>query len=123
MCYVIFFFKQKMAYEIKECDWSSDVCSSDLTFANLTGVLSACTNETIYIDVPLDFDYGTGAAVGNTTVYLNYTKTEVEQDRFNDSSTTKNFTLTSIQYAYFKLDRSEERRAGKECRSRCPPYH
>ena len=26
----IFFFKQKTAYEIKECDWSSDVCSSDL---------------------------------------------------------------------------------------------
>src|SRR6056300_401896 len=29
---VIFFFKQKTAYEISECDWSSDVCSSDLIF-------------------------------------------------------------------------------------------
>ena len=29
--FIIFFFKQKTAYEIKECDWSSDVCSSDLT--------------------------------------------------------------------------------------------
>ena len=28
--YIFFFFKQKTAYEIKECDWSSDVCSSDL---------------------------------------------------------------------------------------------
>ena len=28
----LFFFKQKTAYEIKECDWSSDVCSSDLLF-------------------------------------------------------------------------------------------
>ena len=27
---VIFFFKQKTAYEIYQCDWSSDVCSSDL---------------------------------------------------------------------------------------------
>src|ERR1051326_1290720 len=27
----LFLFKQKTAYEIKECDWSSDVCSSDLT--------------------------------------------------------------------------------------------
>ena len=26
----VVFFKQKTAYEIKECDWSSDVCSSDL---------------------------------------------------------------------------------------------
>src|ERR1051326_8102961 len=29
-CLFFFFFKQKTAYEIKECDWSSDVCSSDL---------------------------------------------------------------------------------------------
>ena len=28
-----FFFKQKTAYEIYQCDWSSDVCSSDLFFA------------------------------------------------------------------------------------------
>ena len=27
---VFFFFKQKTAYEIVDCDWSSDVCSSDL---------------------------------------------------------------------------------------------
>ena len=25
-----FFFKQKTAYEVVDCDWSSDVCSSDL---------------------------------------------------------------------------------------------
>src|SRR3546814_4353063 len=29
MC-VIFFFKQKTAYEMRISDWSSDVCSSDL---------------------------------------------------------------------------------------------
>ena len=28
--FVFFFFKQKTAYEIYQCDWSSDVCSSDL---------------------------------------------------------------------------------------------
>ena len=28
---LFFFFKQKTAYEIYQCDWSSDVCSSDLT--------------------------------------------------------------------------------------------
>src|SRR5210317_508250 len=26
-----FFFKQTTAYEFSECDWSSDVCSSDLS--------------------------------------------------------------------------------------------
>src|SRR3546814_7462504 len=30
MCSVIFFFKQKTAYEMRISDWSSDVCSSDL---------------------------------------------------------------------------------------------
>ena len=29
LCF-FFFFKQKTAYEILTCDWSSDVCSSDL---------------------------------------------------------------------------------------------
>ena len=29
LCF-FFFFKQKTAYEIYQCDWSSDVCSSDL---------------------------------------------------------------------------------------------
>src|SRR3546814_2065693 len=30
---VVFFFKQKTAYEMRISDWSSDVCSSDLTVA------------------------------------------------------------------------------------------
>src|SRR3546814_4620819 len=29
---VMFFFKQKTAYEMRISDWSSDVCSSDLIF-------------------------------------------------------------------------------------------
>src|SRR3546814_6870848 len=31
MCFFVFFFKQKTAYEMRISDWSSDVCSSDLT--------------------------------------------------------------------------------------------
>src|SRR5881275_3625155 len=30
-----FFFKQKTAYEIVPCDWSSDVCSSDLPLGEI----------------------------------------------------------------------------------------
>src|SRR3546814_6508082 len=32
---VFFFFKQKTAYEMRISDWSSDVCSSDLTRKSL----------------------------------------------------------------------------------------
>src|SRR3546814_5954249 len=38
MSYVIFFFKQKTAYEMRISDWSSDVCSSDLDLLKLAGV-------------------------------------------------------------------------------------
>src|SRR3546814_1801272 len=31
LCTCFFFFKQKTAYEMRISDWSSDVCSSDLT--------------------------------------------------------------------------------------------
>src|SRR3546814_6283801 len=34
LCLIFFFFKQKTAYEMRISDWSSDVCSSDLWFAN-----------------------------------------------------------------------------------------
>src|SRR3546814_19701665 len=33
---VVFFFKQKTAYEMRISDWSSDVCSSDLPLKNLS---------------------------------------------------------------------------------------
>src|SRR6187549_293700 len=38
---LFFFFKQKTAYEIGWCDWSSDVCSSDLREAELARELLA----------------------------------------------------------------------------------
>src|SRR3546814_9136521 len=34
-CHVVFFFKQKTAYEMRISDWSSDVCSSDLSAIGL----------------------------------------------------------------------------------------
>src|SRR3546814_5601331 len=37
---MFFFFKQKTAYEMRISDWSSDVCSSDLTALSLRGTIS-----------------------------------------------------------------------------------
>src|SRR3546814_8984485 len=36
---LFFFFKQKTAYEMRICDWSSDVCSSDLNKEGLVGAV------------------------------------------------------------------------------------
>ena len=45
--FFFFFFKQKTAYEIVDCDWSSDVCSSDLLYpSHIMDVL----------EMPLDAD-------------------------------------------------------------------
>src|SRR5919198_5565707 len=37
---LVFFFKQKTAYEIVSRDWSSDVCSSDLVLCDVDGLKS-----------------------------------------------------------------------------------
>ena len=38
---ILFFFKQKTAYEIRPRDWSSDVCSSDLCNSRSWGLFHA----------------------------------------------------------------------------------
>src|SRR3546814_1354945 len=74
-----FFFKQKTAYEMRISDWSSDVCSSDLSL------------DLFEQEPRLDQARAIGALLAE------------------------------------RLERSEERRVGKECvstcRSRWSPYH
>src|SRR3546814_2655861 len=60
---IIFFFKQKTAYEMRISDWSSDVCSSDLYIApgkpqqngyveSFNGRLrDECLNETLFVSL------------------------------------------------------------------------
>src|SRR5256885_13014509 len=83
-CYSFFFFSSRRRHTRLQGDWSSDVCSSDLSF-NRDGVggfpprhLTLAWYRQLFADAPL-WD-----AVAN---------------------------------------RSEERRVGKECRSRWSPYH
>ena len=51
-----FFFKQKTAYEIKECDWSSDVCSSDLSvsFCQASKVLTTEVDKSVAVNAHLN---------------------------------------------------------------------
>src|SRR3546814_8602392 len=45
---LLFFFKQKTAYEMRISDWSSDVCSSDLAHRKITRAKQA------YVAHPID---------------------------------------------------------------------
>src|SRR3546814_13417180 len=46
-----FFFKQKTAYEMRISDWSSDVCSSDLTAGGLMNTDTVTVRPDVTLDV------------------------------------------------------------------------
>src|SRR5260370_26771026 len=75
-----FFFSSRRRHTRFKCDWSSDVCSSDLVSAD-------------------------GPIPGSKSVYL--------------PSSVAGYSSTNAEIS----QRSEERRVGKECRSRWSPYH
>src|SRR3546814_10416433 len=98
MCFM--FFKQKTAYEMRISDWSSDVCSSDLSqWVELEPPGKDSTHWDFRLLDEVLFDF-LEASKGHTSI-LNF--------------------CTIPQW------RSEERRVGKECvstcRSRWSPYH
>src|SRR3546814_10837540 len=53
--FVFFFFKQKTAYELRISDWSSDVCSSDLSpprYFSMVFALAGDSTMTSFITFP-----------------------------------------------------------------------
>src|SRR3546814_6021271 len=106
-----FFFTQKTAYEMRISDWSSDVCSSDLmefAYQVETGLPSRIALYDAMIGVI------EGASAGNRAAEVAY-------------ASTVGGLKNGLKRARGELDRSEERREGKECvrtcRPRWSPYH
>src|SRR3546814_2007511 len=103
--FILFFFKQKTAYEVRISDWSSDVCSSDLQRER--GRQHGKPADEAH--VPLvrgQSGHGDGAdSLGTTAIGAG----------------------RAAGGAASMASRSEERRVGKEgvstCRSRWSPYH
>src|SRR3546814_12020490 len=58
-CWYVFFFKQKTAYEMRISDWSSDVCSSDLS----RSFISAIPTSVFFDALATRFDAVKGAAL------------------------------------------------------------
>src|SRR5258707_3525814 len=98
---VVFFFSSRRRHTRYWRDWSSDVCSSDLVGGNL--------ELRVRYQVEAEFEIPSNALSGRSPWDLMQGFTRLDGD-----------TGTSA------LDgslRSEERRVGKECRSRWSPYH
>src|SRR5256885_3736931 len=99
-CAFFFFFSSRRRHTRLQGDWSSDVCSSDLGYGE---AISGLTNGSHYvIDTSRN---GAGPAPDSPLDWCN------PSGRALGAPPT---TATA---------RSEERRVGKECRSRWSPYH
>src|SRR3546814_5158012 len=105
MIILLFFFKQKTAYEMRISDWSSDVCSSDLfnERIRIAGTLIDDDALAALLEEALDHADGLEASffeVTTAVAFLAFARTPADA-------------------------RSEERRVGKEwvspCRSRWSP--
>src|SRR5256886_8510241 len=95
-CFFFFFFSSRRRHTRFDCDWSSDVCSSDLSR---------------YRD-PAEL------AVWEARDPLLRLRRFLEREGLADRT-----FLGEVDAAAETLARSEERRVGKECRSRWSPYH
>src|SRR5438034_3266016 len=99
LCLCLFFFSSRRRHTRSLCDWSSDVCSSDLNS-----------------NPPEDFD--TGGEIYKVkldgTVIGKFGKAGKRPKEFG--------SVNSLD-CRSENSRSEERRVGKECRSRWSPAH
>src|SRR2546430_9448906 len=95
----LFFFSSRRRHTRFDCDWSSDVCSSDL--------------------VVVTVDKGQNVYVGNDPVNMHRLGATV-LERLKGAETAPVYIRCDQAVSF---GRSEERRVGKECRSRWSPYH
>src|SRR3712207_7867780 len=91
--FFFFFFSSRRRHTRYWRDWSSDVCSSDLTDSLMPRVNG-----------------------------LQLVR-KLRESQDPELSTLPIIMLTSRQGEHDIIERSEERRVGKECRSRWSPYH
>src|SRR5256886_8920890 len=99
LSFFFFFFSSRRRHTRFDCDWSSDVCSSDLLSA-IRLLLAALKQREVDERIELsDADV------------LSVVEKLIKQRR------------ESIAQFEKAARRSEERRVGKECRSRWSPYH
>src|SRR2546430_6033863 len=103
MILLCFFFSSRRRHTIFDCDWSSDVCSSDLTVDRFKlADVSICIFDVYEAKVLWDG--------------------KVRQILVDEADAEPLVGMRLLKGHELKM-RSEERRVGKECRSRWSPYH
>src|SRR5256885_8428877 len=105
-----FFFSSRRRHTRLQGDWSSDVCSSDLQGSRPGGRMS---------DPQRMMTIMTNTAVLDRTDAFNAERLQTIQALRDGQAD----AVRRAEAYNAKIDRSEERRVGKECRSRWSPYH
>src|SRR5256886_4218965 len=101
-CYLSFFFSSRRRHTRFDCDWSSDVCSSDLSVDG-TGFCMLMFSFTLELATDVSRIMGIFRLLPRLRPREPYSP--------------------SIAKPHSSCSRSEERRVGRECRSRWSPYH
>ena len=122
-----FFFKQKTAYEIYQCDWSSDVCSSDLAVCAMPNTDPVADNAAVLQSL---IEQAEAEAVVRVA-FMGAISHGLDGERLSDMWDLADAGAVAFTDDGSPVDsggllraaRSEERRVGKECRSRLSPYH
>src|SRR3546814_17818379 len=113
---MVFFFKQKTAYERRISDWSSDVCSSDLQT-----VLFAATESDPRPECSIVLQHTPLQKPANTAFK------KIENQHAPELNNAALAASSPRPLWLLPTPRSEERRVGQEgvitCRSRGWPYH
>src|SRR5260221_7606187 len=99
-----FFFSRRRRHTRSLCDWSSDVCSSDLLLIDVKPPRGVHDHDVVIVD---------------TAGRLHIDEQMMEEVARIQAAVQP----TEILLVLDAMTRSEERRVGKECRSRWSPYH
>src|SRR3546814_5566865 len=107
-----FFFKQKTAYEMRISDWSSDVCSSDLSLDE-----NRRWDRELREDEQMALAFARVALHAPDWVVFDDTFSAMEDETLE--RILELLTHELAQTTIIHIGRSEDRRVGKECVSTC----
>src|SRR2546430_15149648 len=123
-----FFFSSRRRHTRFDCDWSSDVCSSDLAAPAPAGTPRGDGTRDRPWDLATALSGGRGRVQPGDTIWLRGGTYTGNFDGTLTGTSTAPIVVRQYPGERATIDgnlhvRSEERRVGKECRSRWSPYH